>query len=244
MSFGGGSSGGGQQQVQSQGVTPYAPAQPALNQIISEAGNLYGQGVQASGYVAPSQQTLTGLAQQEAMGTASQQQLSATLGGQYLNPFLSPFLQNQASDIATNVNQQFTGAGRTPGSPMNQQQITSQIAKAALPLAFQQYDTERQRQLAIASQAPTTLQTGQQLEQIQRQQNLAPFQSLQQYAGLVSPIASGFPVTQSSGQTQTRANPLTTALGGALLGSSLPSSFLGGYGALAGAGAGFIGGLL
>jgi hypothetical protein len=238
MSFGGGSSGGGQQQVQLQGVTPYAPAQPALNQIISEAGNLYGQGVQASGYVAPSQQTLTGLAQQEAMGTASQQQLAATLGGQYLNPFLSPFLQNQASDIATNVNQQFTGAGRTPGSPMNQQQITSQIAKAALPLAFQQYDTERQRQLAIASQAPSVLQTGQQLEQIQRQQNLAPFQSLQQYAGLVSPIASGFPVTQSSGQNQNTANPLTTGLGGAVAASAL------GYNPLLGAGVGLIGGLL
>ena len=86
MSFGGGGAGSGTQ-VQTQGVTPYAPAQPALNQIISEAGNLYGQGVQASGYVAPSQQTLTGLAQQEAMGTAAQQQLAGTLGGQYLNPF-------------------------------------------------------------------------------------------------------------------------------------------------------------
>ena len=244
MSFGGGSSGGGGTQVQTQGVTPYAPAQPALNQIISEAGNLYGQGVQASGYVAPSQQTLTGLAQQEAMGTASQQQLAATLGGQYLNPFLSPLIQKSAGDIYTNVAQQFSGAGRTPGSPMMQNQVTSQVAQAALPLAFQQYNQERNRQLGIASQAPSVLQTGQQLEQLQRQQNLAPFQSLQQYAGLVSPIASGFPVTQSSGQTQTRANPLTTALGGALLGSSLPSSFLGGYGALAGAGAGLLGGLL
>jgi len=140
MSFGGGSSGGGQQQVQTQGVTPYAPAQPALNQIISEAGNLYGQGVQASGYVAPSQQTLTGLAQQEAMGTASQQQLAATLGGQYLNPFLSPLIQKSAGDIYTNVAQQFSGAGRTPGSPMMQNQVTSQVAQAALPLAFQQYD--------------------------------------------------------------------------------------------------------
>ena len=37
MSFGGGSSGGGSQAQ----VNPYAPAQPALNQIISEAGNLY-----------------------------------------------------------------------------------------------------------------------------------------------------------------------------------------------------------
>ena len=37
MSFGGGSSGGGTQAR----VDPYAPAQPALNQILSEAGNLY-----------------------------------------------------------------------------------------------------------------------------------------------------------------------------------------------------------
>ena len=50
MSFGGGSSGGSVQQT---GVQPYAAAQPALNQIISEAGNLYNQGVAASGYVAP-----------------------------------------------------------------------------------------------------------------------------------------------------------------------------------------------
>ena len=41
MSFGGGNSGGGSQ-VQT--VSPYRPARPALNQIISEAGNLYGQG--------------------------------------------------------------------------------------------------------------------------------------------------------------------------------------------------------
>jgi hypothetical protein len=37
MSFGGG---GGNQQT-TQGVTPYAPAQPALNQILSEAGQPY-----------------------------------------------------------------------------------------------------------------------------------------------------------------------------------------------------------
>ena len=65
MSFGGGSSGGGGTQTTQ--VTPYAPAQPALNQILSEATNLYGQGVGASGYVAPTQQTLTGLAGQEAI---------------------------------------------------------------------------------------------------------------------------------------------------------------------------------
>ena len=233
MSFGGGSSGG----TTTQQVTPYAPAEPALSQILSEAGQLYGQGVGAAGYVAPTQQTLQGLAAQEAMGTAAQQQLAATLGGQYLNPFLQPLLQKTAGDIATSVSQQFTGAGRTPGSPMSQQQIVSQVAQAALPLAFGQYETERGRQLGIATRTPSLFQTGQQLEAIQRQRQLAPAQALQQYAGFISPIATGLPTTIGSQQVQ--ANPLTTALGGAVLGSGIP-----GVGAVLGGGLGLLGGLL
>jgi len=233
MSFGGGSSGG----TSTQQVTPYAPAEPALSQILSEAGQLYGQGVGAAGYVAPTQQTLQGLAAQEQLGTAAQQQLAATLGGQYLNPFLQPLLQKTAGDIATSVSQQFTGAGRTPGSPMSQQQIVSQVAQAALPLAFQEYGTERQRQLGIATRTPSLLQTGQQLEALQRQRQLAPAQALQQYAGFVSPIATGLPTTIGSQQVQ--ANPLTTALGGAVLGSGIP-----GVGAVLGGGLGLLGGLL
>jgi len=234
MSFGGGSSGG----TTTQQVTPYAPTEPALAQIISEAGQLYGQGAGAAGYVAPTQQTLTGLAQQEALGTAAQQQLASTLSGQYLNPFLQPLLQKTAGDIATSVNQQFTGAGRTPGSPMSQQQIVSQVAQAALPLAFQEYGQERQRQLGIASRAPSLIQTGAQLENIQRQAQLAPAQALQQYAGFVSPIATGLPTTLGSQQVQ--ANPFSTALGGALVGGQ----FGGGAGALLGGGLGLLGGLL
>ena len=233
MSFGGGSSGG----TTTQQVTPYAPAEPALSQILSEAGQLYGQGVGAAGYVAPTQQTLQGLAAQEAMGTAAQQQLAATLGGQYLNPFLQPLLQKTAGDIATSVSQQFSGAGRTPGSPMSQQQIVSQVAQAALPLAFGQYETERGRQLGIATRTPSLFQTGQQLEAIQRQRQLAPAQALQQYAGFISPIATGLPTTIGSQQVQ--ANPLTTALGGAVLGSGLE-----GVGAVLGGGLGLLGGLL
>ena len=231
MSFGGGSSGG----TTTQQRTPYAPTEPALAQIISEAGQLYGQGAGATGYVAPTQQTLTGLAQQEALGTAAQQQLASTLSGQYLNPFLQPLLQKTAGDIATSVNQQFTGAGRTPGSPMSQQQIVSQVAQAALPLAFQEYGQERQRQLGIASRAPSLIQTGAQLENIQRQAQLAPAQALQQYAGFVSPIAAGFPTT--SAQVQTQASPVSTALGGALIGSQvggIPGAVIGGFGGLLG----------
>ena len=234
MSFGGGSSGG----TTTQQVTPYAPAEPGLAQILSEAGTIYGQGAGAAGYVAPTQQTLTGLAQQEALGTAAQQQLADTLSGQYLNPFLQPLMQKAAGDIATGVQSQFSAAGRTPGSPMSQQQIISQVAESALPLAFNQYETERGRQLGIASRAPTVLQTGLQLEDIQRQKQMAPFQALQQYSGIVSPIASGFPTTTS--QQQTRANPFSTAAGGALAGYSLG----GGTGALLGGIGGLLGGLL
>ena len=236
MSFGGGSSGGNT--ATTEGVTPYAAAEPALGQILSEATNLYGQGVGAAGYVPPTQQTLTGLAQQETMAGAANQQLAATLGGQYLNPFLSPLIQKTAADISTGVQSQFSGAGRTPTSPMAQQQALAQVAQAALPLAFQSYGQERGRQLAVASQAPTLLQTGQQLEALQRQQQLAPLQALQQYAGIVSPIASGFPITTA--QTQSQANPFTTALGGALVGGQ----FGGGTGALIGGVGGLLGGLL
>ena len=205
---------------------------------MSSTSNLYNQGAQATGYVAPTQQTLQGLAAQETMANAANQQLAATLSGQYLNPFLSPLLQKSAQDIATSVNQQFSGAGRTPGSPMSQQQIVSQVAQAALPLAFQEYGQERQRQLGIASRAPSLVQTGAQLENIQRQAQLAPAQALQQYAGFISPIASGLPTTIGSQQVQ--ANPFSTALGGALVGGQ----FGGVAGALLGGGLGLLGGLL
>jgi len=234
MSFlGGGSSGG---QVQTTSNQPYEPAQPALNQIISEAGQLYGQGVGAAGYVAPSAQTTQGLAAQEVMGTAANQQLADTLSGKYLNPFLSPMLQGSANQIATAVNQEFTGAGRTPGSGMNQQQILSGITQEAMPYAFDQYERERQRQLGIASAAPSLVQTGQQLEDIQRQQNMAPFRALQQYSGIVSPIAAGFPV--QSGATQINPNRVTQGMGGAMIGNMIAPGI---GGAVVG---GLLGGLL
>ena len=238
MSFlGGGSSGG----TQTTSVKPYEPAQPALNQIISEAGNLYNQGVGAAGYVAPSTQTTQGLAQQELMAGSANQQLADTLSGKYLNPFLSPMLQGSANEIATAVNQEFTGAGRTPGSGMNQQQILSGITDAAMPYAFDQYERERQRQLGIASAAPTLTQVGSQLENIQRQQNMAPFAALQQYGSIVSPIASGLPTTNQN--TLTNPNRVTQGLGGAMIGNMIMPG-LGGLqygGALAGA---LLGGLL
>ena len=239
MSFGGGSSGGSGSQIVKN--DPYDPAKPALNQIISEAGNLYNQGVGAAGYVAPSTQTTTGLAAQEVMGTAANQQLADTLSGKYLNPFLSPMLQGSANEIATAVNSEFSGAGRTPGSPMSQQQILSGITSEAIPYAFDQYERERQRQLGIAQATPTLVQTGAQLENIQRQQNMAPFQALQQYGSLINPIATGLP--QQMTNTNQDPNRITQGLGGAMMGNMMFPALAGAtpWGAIGGA---ILGGLL
>jgi hypothetical protein len=244
MSFGGGGSSGGGSGTTVTTVNPYAPAQPALNQILSNAADLYQQGV--SPYVAPSQQTLTGLGIQEALGTSAAQQLANTLQGNYLNPFMSPIIQQAGSQAYNSVASQFSGAGRTLGSPLSQQQVASQIAQTAMPLAFQQYNLERQNQLGVAQQTPSLFTTGQQLEELQRQYQQAPFQALQQYAGLVTPIASGLPTQTKNSQAQS--NPLTLGLGGALVGSQLlPSMFdisagQGAmYGGLGGAGLGLLG---
>lgn len=242
MSFLGGGGGSG---TTVSTVTPYAPAQPALNQILANAGYLYQQGV--SPYVAPSEQTLTGLGIQESLGTAAAQQLAGTLAGQYTNPFLSPIIQKAGQEAYGTVAQQFSGAGRTPGSPMSQQQVADIVAQRALPYAFQEYGQERQRQLDIAQRTPSLFTTGQQLEELQRQYQQAPFQALQQYAGLVTPIASGLP-TQTR-DVQSQSNPLTLGLGGALVGSQvLPSIFSGLsggqgalYGGLGGLGLGLLG---
>ena len=235
MSFiGGGSGGGGQTQVVSR--DPWTPAQPALSQIISEAGKVYGGGV--GQYVAPTAQTLTGLSQQEADAAAARSQLQSTLAGAYMNPYLNPLIQQAAGDVYSNVAGQFSGAGRTPGSPVSQQMVASQTALAALPYAFQNVNTERARQLQVAQQAPTLLQTGQGLEALTRQAQMAPFQNLQAYGSLISPIASGFPSQQQ--QTNYQTNPLTTGMGGAMLGYGLG----GGTGALLGGVGGLLGGLL
>jgi hypothetical protein len=238
-------SGGGGSGTTVSTVTPYAPAQPALNQILANAGYLYQQGV--SPYVAPSEQTLTGLGIQESLGTAAAQQLAGTLAGQYTNPFLSPIIQRAGQEAYGTVAQQFSGAGRTPGSPMSQQQVADIVAQRALPYAFQEYGQERARQLDIAQRTPSLFTTGQQLEQLQREYQQAPFNALQQYASLVTPIASGLPTRITD--TQTQSNPLTLGLGGALVGSQvLPSIFSGLsggqgalYGGLGGLGLGLLG---
>ena len=241
MSFGGGGSSG----TTTTTAQPYAPAEPALNQILSEAGTIYGQGPTGAGYVAPSTQTLQGLAAQETIANAANQQILNTIQGQYTNPFLSPLISQAATDIYSNVAGQFSGAGRTPTSPLAQSTVVGQVANKALPLAFSQLERERNRQLQTARAVPSLTAVGGALEDIQAERQLAPQAALSQYYNTVAPIAFGLPV----GQTQTqapRANPITSAAGGAMSGAALAPmlGMGGGMGAAIGAGFGLLGGLL
>ena len=241
MSFGGGKSSGSSTTT----IEPYAPAQPALNQILSEAGTIYNQGPAAAGYVAPTQQTLQGLAAQEQIANAANQQILGTIQGQYTNPFLSPLIAQAGQDIYSSVAGQFSGAGRTPTSPLAQQQVIGQVAQKAMPLAFQQLERERNRQLSTAQRVPSLTAVGGALEDIQAEQQLAPQMALDQYAGTVLPIATGLPTTQGTG-TRPAPNALGMAGGGAMMGGSL-ANMLGmstPWGAGLGAAFGLLGGLL
>ena len=241
MSFGGGGSSG----TTTTTAQPYAPAEPALNQILSEAGTIYGQGPTGAGYVAPSTQTLQGLAAQETIANAANQQILNTIQGQYTNPFLSPLISQAATDIYSNVAGQFSGAGRTPTSPLAQSTVVGQVANKALPLAFSQLERERNRQLQTARAVPSLTAVGGALEDIQAERQLAPQAALSQYYNTVAPIAFGLPVGQTS-MTAPRANPITSAAGGAMSGAALAPmlGMGGGMGAAIGAGFGLLGGLL
>ena len=238
------SSGGGSSGSTTTTVTPYAPTEPALNQIISEAGTIYNQGPGAAGYVPPSQQTLQGLSAQETMANAANQQILGTIQGQYTNPFLSPMIANAATDIYSNVAGQFSGAGRTPTSMGAQNAVIGQVANKAMPLAFQQLERERNRQLSTAQRVPSLTAVGGQLEDIQAQQQLAPQMALEQYYNTVAPIGFGLPVQQGTG-TKPDSNPFAMAAGGAMSGAAMGNMFgMPGMGAAIGGGFGLLGGLL
>jgi len=240
------SSGGGGTTTTNNAAQPYAPAEPAFNQIISEAGTIYNQGPGAAGYVAPTQQTLQGLAAQETMAGAANQQILDTIQGNYTNPFLSPMIAQAGKDIYSSVAGQFSGAGRTPGSPLMQSQVIGQVADKAMPLAFQQLERERNRQLSTAQRVPSLTAVGGALENIQRQQQMAPQDALAQYYNTVAPIAYGLPTQQKTTQTPAP-NAIGMAAGGAMSGAAMGSMFPGigtGMGALIGGGMGLLGGLL
>ena len=235
-----GGSGGGNDTTVNTTSEPYAPAMPALNQIIGEAGTIYGAG---PNYVAPNTLTMEGLASQESMGRAANTQLADTVAGKYSNPFLSPIIASAANDVYSGVASQFSGAGRTPGGVTSQQQVAGQIAQQAMPYAFQSYENERGRQLQTAAGANSLTSVGQTLEGYERQRQQAPYENLLQYANVINPVArGGAQGTQQSIGPQR--NAFSSAAGGAMIGGSIGNMIGGSTGAMYGAGLGALGGLL
>ena len=76
------------------------------------------------------------------------------------------------------------------------------------------------RQLQTAQQVPSLTAVGGALEDIQRQQNMAPQQSLAQYYNTVAPIAYGLPTQQQTSQAP-QANAMGMAAGGAMSGAAM-----------------------
>jgi hypothetical protein len=177
------------------------------------------------------------------MAGAANQQILDTIQGQYTNPFLSPMIAQAGKDVYSSVAGQFSGAGRTPTSMGAQNAVIGQVADKAMPFAFQQLERERNRQLQTARAVPSLTAVGGALEDIQRQQQMAPQQSLAQYYNTVAPIAYGLP-TQQVTTTAPEPNKLGMAAGGAMTGASIGSMMGGPAGAMMGGAIGGLGGLL
>ena len=175
------------------------------------------------------------------------------------NQYLSDIRSGITSDVLGNIQTQFGGMGRTGTSPGAQQAAARGVAQAYAPIAAQISNQERNRQLQAAGALPgiqagmdarrmgaisSLGQVGSAYEDLARRQlqdqisrfqfgQQAPMQALQDYAGLITPIASGFPVTQDQGPERNRLlGGLGGALGGAqianLLGSTNPLFAIGG----------------
>ena len=207
---------------------------------------------------------------EQAAPSALQQQAATTFGnfasGAGQNQYLDDIRSGITSDVMGNIATQFGGMGRTGTSPMAQQAAARGITQAYAPIAAELSQAERSRQLAAAGQlsplqqqmdarrfggigqlsgiggAYEDLSRRQLQDQIARFQfgQQAPMSALQQYAGLVSPIGSGFPTSLTNAPSN-RPGTLGGAFGGAVAGSALPASFLGGYGTMIGAGLGGLG---
>ena len=171
------------------------------------------------------------------------------------NQYLDQIRSGITSDVMGNIATQFGGMGRTGTSPQAQQAAARGITQAYAPIAASLSQQERARQLAAAGQlSPLQSQidarrfggigqlagVGASYEDLARRQiqdqiarfqfgQQAPMTQLQNYAGLISPIASGLP-TQLTNAPSQQASGLGGAFGGAVAGSAL-----GPYGAAGGA---------
>lgn len=258
------SGGGGSTQTVQQKLDPAIV--PYVTYGLDEAQNLYDSNTTPAFYpgqtfVGPSQQTQSalGAAQNRAiMGNpltpAAQNQFLSTIEGDYLssgNPYMQSVFDTSANmaqtkfnDAMNQINSNASMAGRYGSNAMGQLQdrATSQFAQSlantAGQLGYQNYDTERARQLQTAQQAPAMAATdyqdinqmlnlgqvaegyqeaalGDSMQRFNFAQN-QPYAKLQNYLS----AAYGSPQGMETSKPIYR-NPVAGALGGALTAGSL-----------------------
>ena len=212
---------------------------------------------------APQTETALQLAQARAiqgnplLGSA-QGEVNKILQGDYLSPTSNPFLQNVAQQVADNVTSQvqsqFSRAGRL-GSGANQEILAKQLADSQNRLFADNFAAERQRQFDAVQLAPQLAredysdiaqlgQVGQvreDMEMAKLQDAIArfdfeqqrPFLKLREYLGTLGANVPSTTVSTQPVFRNTGAGLLGGALQGARLGGMIPGVSTG-FGAAAG----------
>jgi len=194
---------------------------------------------------------------------SSQQEINKVLQGDYLSPTTNPYSQalfNQmAGDVTSQVQSQFSKAGRL-GSGANQEILSDSLGRLANEVYGDQYNRERQNQVAATQIAPQLgemdyndigklQQVGQEresLEMAKLQDAIArydygqtqPYQKLNYYLGS---LGAAVPSTTVSTQPVFR-NTGAGLLGGALAGADLAGMIPGLGGGMGAIGGGLLGG--
>lgn len=221
-----GGKGGGDQSTTSQ-VAPFAPTIPRIENILTGAEDLFNTG--QLGRVAPfAQDQLSGF--EATRGAAGQitpflgqtlDSIGGILGGA-ANPWQEAVEARALGLAERTANQQARAFGRQ-GSPAATQQAAELGIQAIAPIAFQGYQQGIQNQLSAAGLAPglsqaqfipgSALQGIGAIQQGQQQSVFdGPFNSLQQFASLVSPFTG-------IGGTTTNTTPGVGALQGGISGA-------------------------
>jgi len=198
---------------------------------------------------APQTETALQLAQARAIGGnpllgSAQTEVNNILSGNYLSPSSNPYLQGMANQVADNVTSQvqsqFTKAGRL-GSGANQEILAKQLADSQNRLFADNFAAERQRQFDAVQLAPQLAQSDyddigrlgqvgaarEDLEMAKLQDAIGrfdfeqqrPFLKLREYLGTL-----GANVPTTTAQTQ----PVFRNTGAGLLGGALSGAKLGG----------------
>lgn len=261
-----GSSGGGTTTTRTE---PPDYVKPYATDYLTQAGNVANlpytpyTGARIADFT-PDQNLGFGMTQANAIGSFQAGQdanrtLADTINGKYLtadsNPYLKGAVDQALQGVQGKVNSQF--AGQNYGGSAHEQLLAQQLADTSLPIYAQNYQNERNNQLAASQYAPGLSNTNianlnaSGLQQQTMNQNLNdlayneyqqalnyPYQQLNVLQGALG-TSSGYGNTTGPNPNQT--NRTASALGGAAAGAGIGSTF-GPYGTAIGGGIGLLAG--